>query len=393
MQVNHYISNFEYSDFKKALDEFKKKVSIIQIVEDLGYQLDKKEGLKTPCYKLYAGDTKIDTVIINNPNTNENQYYFSRQTNEKGDVISFVKNNIDRWNVDSNKSLWANIYDVLANYANMPSLEQNMESQYKQSAKKEYKEFDINNYKVVDNPKIEYLGYLTNNRAISQDVIKDFLPFIKQVAVQYKGNTFYNVCFPYVTPGEDKITNLEIRNTNFKGMATGGNKRDSVWMATSGVPQMVKQVYLFESAIDALSFYELNKSKVPLKECAFVSIGGYLSTNQVKNVINHFPNAQINCCFDNDINGRIYAIKTLGIANGCELDVVKYKDNRLNIADKTGEKKMCEGLVFEMSDLAKELDFTKKVREYKCNGEFKDWNEQLCSLKKNEQQQTNSRKI
>ena len=47
-------------------------------------------------------------------------------------------------------------------------------------------------------------------------------------------------------------------------------------------PQMAKHIYFAESALDAMSFYQLNANKIKLEESVFCSVGGYISVNQIK---------------------------------------------------------------------------------------------------------------
>lgn len=61
-----------------------------------------------------------------------------------------------------------------------------------------------------------------------------------------------------------EITNFEMRNydpiqnINFKGFCIGGDKSNSCWIANFVPFDQVTDIYLFESAIDAMSFYEIN---------------------------------------------------------------------------------------------------------------------------------------
>ena len=65
-----------------------------------------------------------------------------------------------------------------------------------------------------------------------------------------------------------EILNFEMRNyfaetnTNYKAFATGGDKAQSCWMANFVPFDKVTDIYLFESAIDAMSFYEINHMRI-----------------------------------------------------------------------------------------------------------------------------------
>ncbi|SUX02309.1 TonB-dependent Receptor Plug Domain [Bacteroides fragilis NCTC 9343] len=84
-------------------------------------------------------------------------------------------------------------------------------------------------------------------------------------------------------------------------MATGGDKSNSLWIADfCPHPQMAKHIYFAESALDAMSFYQLNANKIKLEESVFGSVGGYISVNQIKNTLLRYPQAKVHTCFDND---------------------------------------------------------------------------------------------
>ena len=69
-------------------------------------------------------------------------------------------------------------------------------------------------------------------------------------------------------PGNTDICNFEVRNYRYKGHSAGGNKVDACWVVSfNREPWNIEFVYLFESAIDAMSFYELNSFN-PVKQIA-----------------------------------------------------------------------------------------------------------------------------
>ena len=86
-------------------------------------------------------------------------------------------------------------------------------------------------------------------------------------------------------------------------MAAGGDASSSVWGVYS---RKVDRIFIFESAIDAMSFYELYKDKQTFQHTALVSTGGGLSGNQITNLIKTYNPQEIVCCFDNDKQGTRY---------------------------------------------------------------------------------------
>lgn len=113
-------------------------------------------------------------------------------------------------------------------------------------------------------------------------------------------------------------------------MAAGGDKSNSLWIADfCPHPQMAKHIYFAESALDAMSFYQLNANKIKLEESVFCSVGGYISVNQIKNTLLRYPQAKVHTCFDNDLNGNLYDIKVSGIISNTEMTIKENKDDVL----------------------------------------------------------------
>lgn len=314
-----------------TFDDYKERVSIAQILEDLGYQQDLSKGKISPVYKkLDAGGNKIDEVVIRDPNS-PRQHYFDRN-NKGGDVITFVKNHINDFPSFQHNNVFVRLNMILSHYANtayVPSYhsQQNI-------SKKEPIEFSLDQYN-LRKPTIAELGFLTRERGLSLDTVTKFAPFIMLAHNKRSKGNYYNIAFPYINPMDDNnnIRNFEFRNYGFKGMATGGDKSNSIWAADfSANKALVKNVYLFESAIDAMSFFQLFKDKIDLKSSVFASIGGYVSDNQIKNTIQAYPNATINTGFDKDLNGHIYDIKVHSLLANSPLKIEVQKDGLIGIS-------------------------------------------------------------
>ena len=59
-----------------TFDDYKAKISIIQILEDLGYKQDISKGKVSPVFKLTDGaGNKLDEIIIKNPHSVQEHYY------------------------------------------------------------------------------------------------------------------------------------------------------------------------------------------------------------------------------------------------------------------------------------------------------------------------------
>ena len=77
-----------------TFDDYKAKISIIQILEDLGYKQDISKGKVSPVFKLTDGaGNKLDEIIIKNPHSVQEHYY--DRNYKGGDLIQFIKNHIN----------------------------------------------------------------------------------------------------------------------------------------------------------------------------------------------------------------------------------------------------------------------------------------------------------
>lgn len=96
-----------------------------------------------------------------------------------------------------------------------------------------------------------------------------------------------------------------------------------VWMATEAQkPNQVKDVFLFNSAVDAMSFYEMHKNSIDLKNTALISVGNLARENQIRGVVERFPESQLHTAFQNSLLGQLSTITATSMAT---IGPVKFK--------------------------------------------------------------------
>ena len=292
-----------------TFDELKYKVSIIQVAEDIGYRLKQKDGRTNPCYALYHGDRKIDEILIQHPTDTYRQRFCDRNYNH-GDVIEFVKLHIHAWPQFHHSNEAVRIGIILKHYAGITYIPQASVSFHEKEV------FNPTRY-ITAPAKIEDCYFLINARKISVETIEKFLGHIVTIRDSMSKKSITNIGFPYTVPGKSNTpTNYEIRNKGFKSMAAGGDASNSVWGVFS---RIVENIFIFESAIDAMSFYELQQDKISFNHTALVSTGGGLSSRQIKNLLSAYNPTKITCCFDNDRQGCMYSEKVKAII--CEWNI------------------------------------------------------------------------
>lgn len=132
-------------------------------------------------------------------------------------------------------------------------------------------------------------------------------------------------------PGkDDKIVGLEERGrkqldgTSYKGIARGSNASEGLWVASPEATKLqdAKRVFVFESAYDAMAFYQIlvgkdsnldAEAKKELSHGVFASTGGNPSSRQLEGLLRTAKDATFHIGFDMDEAGMKFAdqFKTL----------------------------------------------------------------------------------
>ena len=132
-------------------------------------------------------------------------------------------------------------------------------------------------------------GYL-EERGLSQETIALFADHIRT------GGKYNNTCFLH--EGETGITGFEVKNRGgFTGFAGGGEK--ALFQCRVGESEPLERIVIAESAIDAMSYYQLHPA-----EGLYLSIAGGLNPTQpelLRKTLARYPNATIYIAKDNDL--------------------------------------------------------------------------------------------
>lgn len=303
--------------------ELKAKVSVIDVATYLGYQLDKSKGLSQPSYVLSSNGQEIDRIYIKNPRDSSIQGYWRRGTTKGGDVINFVKENLSSFNVQGRNEI-DNTNIVLHNFANTvftPPEDAKYFSKYFHP-----KPFDINRWHRVENT--YFRDRIFETRGIDRDSSRTFGDHIHLVQDKEAKANYTNIGFPYTIPGQKDCVGYEIRGVKgFKSKATGTNSTEGMWIADfTHAPQEVRNIYLAESAFDAISYYQINRSKIDLSSSVFVSFGGSFSDKQFKGLTDYYGSAKPILLFDNDLYGKMYDIRAFMLLQNKSLETKIDKD-------------------------------------------------------------------
>ena len=358
-----------------VFSELKAKVGIDDVAFSLGYRIDKKAGVGR-YYEMVLGDLNnpSDKIIVNNTPDKSRQFFF-RRDGSKGDVVTFIRENINSFNVEG-KNEWTKVANVLAHISNTPIAPQ-VDRTYAVSASGS-KVFDPTRYDVFP---IRYgkIPYLLTNRGFTENTIKEFADCIFLIR-DNKNQRFdgLNIGFPYINPENESLSGYEIRgNKGFKAKASGTDSANSAWMAEfpKGNPQTIRNVYFFESSFDAMAFYQMNKAKLSITPFALVSVGGAFNPKLVEKIMERFPVAKAWDCFDNDLAGQIYSSNLIKAIDKKDFTITT--DSNI-VSLRYGDKEIqCPKDEFDFRSKAADLGICYSCGHWKSPANFKDWNDCL----------------
>ena len=347
-------------DYKVNFKELKARVGVTDVAYALGYRLDRKAGVGR-YIELVLGDgrEKRDTLIVSHLNDRASQTFF-RRNGSKGDVLTLIRENLNAFLV-TGKDEWQKVAKVMARFANMPEPEYHEDWEYLKSAKAA-SVFDASRYEVrqIDVERIPQIFLLIRDRR--------------------NGNfDGYNIGFPY-TDTDNQVKGYEVRGYGgYKSKVAGTDSSSAAWVAdfSGGNPEAVRSVFFCESAFDAMAFHQMNGGRLH-PDMALVSLGGTFSDSQITGVMGRFPNAKAFDCFDNDIAGRIYGLRMIGLLEGIPMKISKAEDG-LHV--KTGGKTFTVNPGKPLSSqLAAYLPIRYRTGQWLPPKAFKDWND--CLLNK-----------
>lgn len=362
-------------EYKIKFSELKTRVGIDDVAYSLGYRIDRKAGVGR-YIELVLGDgkEKRDTIIVSNRRDKASQTFF-RRDGSKGDVVSFIRENLNSFNVTGQND-WQKIAKVMAQFANMPEPDYGREREYAHGPEVP-QVFDPARYKTrpIDPDRIPRLFA---QRGLSTDTVKALAPFITLVSdrrnVNFNG---FNIGFPYTNAENDKVAGYEIRGMGgYKSKAAGTDSSTAAWVAdlSHGSNGFVRHVFFCESAFDAMAFFQMNRTRLG-EDIALVSLGGTFSDRQVLGVMKRFPNARAYDCFDNDLAGRVNGLRLMALVEDIPIKITK-TDAGLMVETK--------GKSFNLSpdssiytQVGTHIPVRYRMGQWQPPKDFKDWNDCL----------------
>ena len=368
----------------QEISNLKEKVGIIDIAYSLGYRIDRSAGVGKYVEMVLADGrgNHTDDIVIKHPNDKAQQKFFHRTTQQLGDVIDFICENINSFSV-SGKSDFEKAKNVLRQFANEPIVE-NEESKYLAKAIAENSHpFNESRYETADvRGHEEFLRRILGERSINNETIHIFMPYMRRIHDSKADNHYYNLGFPYIKPGTDKVVGYEICGVNhYKNKAAGTDSSTAAWivdLSKGKTPDEVRNVYFAESAFDVMAFWQFNHVRLQSEQPVLVSLGGTFSDQQVTNIMRYYPNARAVDCFDNDLPGRVAGIRMAGLMDGFHPNIVTTDENvRVQWHDK---EVLLPRETASICTLTEQVEVNAdRIGQWKPAKAFKDWNDQIMN--------------
>ena len=365
-------------------NDYKERISIMQVAAELGYRFDREKGRTQPHFVLRDTNGKeIDSIYIKNPQNNAIQGYWRRSLSGKessGDLIGFIRENITSFLEYGNaRNETDAINKVLARLSGVSMSQENIIRNFIDKHKGwEARPFDIGRYQ-REKGNVEQAMKFLSLRGISQETAGMFGSSIEMIKDKESRYQYKNLAFPYRVPGHEDIVGYEVRGyRGYKGKAEGTDSTNGCWMAYIGKKAfagLVNEVHIAESALDIMAYVQINRHKLNLDECIFVSFGGSFSDRQMKGLLEAFPEAMPVLHFDNDLNGIIYDCRSAAIMAGKEM---RCKVEEGNVLFSLGERKFSVPIDKLSYDTFRESSgLREKLKVEKAPDNLKDWNDVL----------------
>lgn len=328
-------------------NDFLQRLNIQDVLIDAGYHLNKKDGLRYPSYvRLDSDGRRIrgDKFIV----TQQGKCCFHAQQQKVYNIISFIKEHphfFTEYHAGMSPDRLVNL--VCNRLLNHPITERETRII---RPKQDVKPFDMADYDLHKfNPQ-------------NRETQKKFYPYFKNrnidlytqyafhrhfcLATKHRedGLKYTNLAFPLTLPKDtEQIVGLEERGRprmdgsgSYKGKAEGSNSSEGLWIASPAKTPLTaaKHIYWFESAYDAMAYYQLHQAEnKELRKAVFISTGGAPSQQQFKGMIKATPDAAHHICFDRDRAGQVYAIHFALTHAGKSFSTCLSKDDKLIVQD------------------------------------------------------------
>ena len=294
-------------------DDMPQQLDIREVLLDAGYRQNRRFGLRLPSYvRLDSEGKRIrgDKFVL----TQDGKRCFRPPRKKEYDAVSFIK---------EHPQLFAEYYegidpDDLVEFVSdrlLPIPAGALRKQTVEPPDWEVRPFDITDYELHRfDPKKRatqkrFYTYFTYRGIDLRTQAAFHRSFCLATKKRDDGVRYTRLSFPMVLPKEaGKIVGFEERgraradgSSSYEDYAQGSNMDEGVWIASpAGTPLAeAKHVYWFESAFDAMAYYQLHRDRNrELDKAVFVSTSNFPSTKQMRGVLEQTIPARQHICFN-----------------------------------------------------------------------------------------------
>jgi hypothetical protein len=278
----------------EELERFKREINLGEYAASLGYQVDHQKSSRASLAMPHPGTG--DKIIIARSGADQHWTYFSvRDDRDNGTILDFVANRQPAMNLGK-------IRQELRRWLGMerpPSVGEFVRTLPERVRDRGSVEREWAEAKVVAN--VRYL----NSRGIRPGTLAS-PRFVGTFRMDARGN----VLFPHAD--SEGICGFEAKNSGWTAFATGGKK--ILWRSNADPND--HQLVLTESAIDALSYHQINPNSLS----RYASIAGAMGPRQLAAIAEEIhrlePEIKLVAAFDADPQGEKYSEAIRGIAQG-----------------------------------------------------------------------------
>ena len=269
------------------LEKFKTEINLAELASSYGYELVRKESSRS---SLVMKHPDGDKIVVATGTDGHGIFFSIHDEKMRGSVIDFVKwrENVNLGYARQTLRKW--IADPASFFptAQKPSLTRPV-AIAQDSTARHAEWLRMRAYRATGR------GYL-EKRGLTPETIRTFS---ERIGVDGRGN----ICFRH--DDLHSVTGWEVKNTAFTGFS--GGSRKALWGCKVGYPQKEPSplVIVTESAIDAMSYYQLHP-----QPGFYLSFAGSMSPEQhelLKYVLNRYQAARIVAATDNDPQGEKFA--------------------------------------------------------------------------------------
>jgi hypothetical protein len=337
-------STFSQVSAAEKIRQAKFEINLSDYAQRQGYEVNKQKSTATDVIlQKNIGQENMDTIGVRYYAETGYKYWTAMDSSDRGSLLDFEKNknHLDLSSAAGKKELYQKIDEFLDNPQNSQAVKIKPTSN-KTEPEKRLTDRELNLLPLTDTRYLESRGITEKTYRSPEFQCQVYNEKVVLSAGGSPSKTYTNTVFPI---RNETILLAKIRRNDEELGYRGGQfnkiqeKREN-GIHTSNFPkQQLDKLYLIESPIDAMSYFELKYAEIRSKntQVAFISTIGNPS-NSAYNTIQKFINAtepkQIISLMDNDRAGKVFTINLIGRLSKPENDLSNNIKAEINVSQK-----------------------------------------------------------